>query len=108
MEEKSKHNYVFGNILGNMMAKVDMRTQLEASLMSMFLILLGIIASMIYMFLYTNFSLGYKIFLSVNGFAGFIFISSFLITTFQQYQSYMKAVEFQKELKGGEDGKSEL
>lgn len=97
MEEKVQNKYIFPNIMAKAMAKIDMRTQLEASLMSMTLILIGIVCSMLYMFIYTDFSIGYKIFLSVNGFAGFIFISSFLVTAFQQYQNYMKITQFQKE-----------
>jgi len=43
-----------------------------------------------------------KIMIGINSAAGFIFLSSFLITTFQQYQSYMDAQEFQKEFSLGE------
>ena len=98
---KEKHNYIFPNFVGNVMAKIDMRTQLEASMMSMTLILIGLILTTFYMIFYVTFPLWYKITVVINLLAGMGFISSNLITTFQQYQSYLNAVEFQKELKGG-------
>jgi len=100
--KKEKHKYLFPNFLANAMSKVDMRTQYEASMMSMSLILLGLIISPIYLLFFTELVLWYKIFLIINCIAGWIFLSSFLITTYQQYKSYMEAVDFQKELKGGD------
>lgn len=100
---KIKNKYFFPNFLANAMSKVDMRTQLEASMMSMTLIMIGMLISVVYFIFFFNFALWYRIVLAINGIAGFIFLSSFLITTFQQYQSYLQAIEFQKELKGGQN-----
>lgn len=92
--------YIFPNFLANAMAKVDFRTQLEATMMSLAFILIGLIVSAIYLIFYVSgLALWYKIFLAINAFAGFIFISSFLITTYQQYKTYMETIEFQKTLK---------
>ena len=98
MVEK-KPTYIFGNILGNFMSKIDLRTQLEASMMSMTLILVGLAISTFYMAVYVNFPLWYKITLVVNLLAAFVFLSSNLITTYQQYQNYMQIVEFNKSCK---------
>jgi len=98
-DEKKKANYCFPNFLAQAMSKVDMRTQLEASLMSMTLILIGMVISIFYFIFYVSFVLWYKIVLIINLLAGLIFISSFIITTFQQYQSYLSAIGFQEELK---------
>ncbi len=101
--EKSKGNYCFPSPLAKMMEKVDLRTQYEASMMSLTLILCGLIISVIYMFVYVELVLWYKIVLIINLFAGMIFLSSSLVTNFQQYKSYLKAVKFQENLKGGNE-----
>ena len=100
MDKKKKPTYVFPNILAEFMGKVDMRTQLEASMLSMSFILAGMIVSGFYLSIYISFPLWYKITLIINILAGIVFISSFIITTFQQYQSYLGAIQFQNELKG--------
>lgn len=91
----AKNNYIFPDLLGDFMKKVDMKTQLEASMLSMTLMLIGLIITGIYVVLYLNFPLWYKIVLVVNILAGLLFMISFLTTTFQQYQSYLEAIEFQ-------------
>ncbi len=100
--EKKTNKYIFPNFLAKIMAKVDLRTQYEASMMSMSLMMIGIFVSIIYMFFYINsLLLWYKIFLVINGVAGLLFMSSYLVTTFQSYQSYMESVKFQEEMKNG-------
>ena len=100
--KKDPKNYVYPSWMANAMKKVSMQLQYEMSMMSMSFILIGIIITGIYMaFFVTGLALWYKIVLLVNLVAGMGFLTSFLITTFQQYQSYMSAQEFQKSLKGG-------
>lgn len=101
-------DYIFPNFLAKAMAKIDFRTQLEAAMMSMTLILLGIIVSALYLILYVHgLALWYKIFLVINAGAAFIFLSSMIITTYQQYKSYMETIEFQKQMKGGQTNNAE-
>lgn len=97
-----KHTYFFPNFVGRAMARVDMRTQLEASMVSMTLILIGLILTTVYILFFVAFPLWYKITVVINLLAGFGFITSNLVTTFQQYQSYLSAVEFQAQLKDSE------
>lgn len=92
------HNYIFPDFLSKFMSKVDMRVQLEASLMSMTLMMIGMIVTIVYLILYFNLAMWYKIVLVINGLAGLVFFSSYLITTFQAYNSYMDAVDFQQSL----------
>ena len=101
-EEKKKHNYIFPNILANAMAKVDLRTQYEAGMMSMSLMMVGLIVTGFYLAVYTTFPLWYKIFLVINLLAGLVFFSSNLITQYQQFRNYMEVYEFNKQMKGGE------
>lgn len=100
-EKKKKPSYIFGNILGNAMSKVDMRTQYEASMMSMTLIIFGLIVTMVYITVYASFVWWYKIMIVINCLAGMVFLSSNLVTTFQQYQNYMEVLEFQNDSQGG-------
>jgi len=99
VEEKKKNNYIFPNFLAKAMGKLDLRVQLEASMMSMTLILIGLALSTFYMTVYVTFPLWYKITLVVNLLAAFVFLSSNLVTTYQQYQSYMEIKQFQDEMK---------
>ena|SRR3990167_5522646 len=96
--DKVKNKYIFPNFLAQAMSKVSMQVQLEASMMSSALIFIGMILTIIYFSFFINFALWYKITIVVNMIAGMIFMSSNLITTFQQYRSYLEAQEFQKQI----------
>lgn len=97
-----KNSYIFPDPLAKFMSKLSLRVQYESSMMSMSLIFIGMILSAIYLSVYVDFPLWYKVVLVINLLAGMVFIGSFLVTTFQQYQSYLSAIEFQEELKQNE------
>lgn len=116
--KKTKGNYCFPNFLGKIMAKVGQRVQFESSLLSIAFILTGLMIMTIVTIFGTDLSLFIKIMAGVNGIAAFLFLSSHLITTFQQYQAYLsimgilkiedqeidkvsQTTEINKELKGG-------
>jgi len=86
---KTKGNYCFPNFLGKVMAKVGQRVQFESSLLSIALILIGLLVMTAVTIFGTDLSLFIKIIAGVNGIAALIFLSSHLITTFQQYQAYL-------------------
>ena len=89
-KEKEKLKFVFPNIMAKMMKKVDMRTQMEASMMSMSMIMVGMIIMVTYILIYGVMGLFYKSLIVFNLICAFIFISSFLVTTYQQYTSFME------------------
>jgi hypothetical protein len=92
--KKQKHKYIFPNFLAKSMAKVNEKTQYESSMMSMFFILLGILFTSLYLIIFQeSFNLWMKIMTGVNGFFAFVFISSYLVTTYQQYVVYMNAIQ---------------
>lgn len=104
VKKEVKNTYIFPDFLAKAMSKIDMRTQFEASMLSMTLMLIGMIITIIYFVIYFDFQTWYKIVLIFNGLAGFLFMSSYLTTTYQQYVSYMEITNFQKELnQGGEN-----
>lgn len=83
-------NYIFPKKIADKLAKIDQRTQYEASMMSMTLMMIGMLISVVYMFFYMDLALWFRINLVINGFLGIIFMGSYLVTTFQQYKSYMQ------------------
>ena len=100
MEEgKSKGNYIFPNFLAQGMSKVSQRTQFESELMSLVMILLGIIATAVYILFYTNMSLFLKIMTGFNALAAFILLTSRMITSYQQYRNFMEISGLIKEVK---------
>jgi len=102
---KKKDTYIFPNILADAMKNVDMKTQLEAAMMSMFLLLIGMILMSVYSFLYLTQGWVFKTLLIFNIFAGILFMGSFLVTTYQQYVSYLSATSVQREIDGLEPPK---
>jgi len=99
----SKGNYIFPNYFAKMMEKVDLRTQYEGSLMSLTLLLIGLFITGVYLIIWGEMPLWYKIVLVVNVGAGFLFMSSFLVTTFQQYKAYLNVKKFQESIKEESD-----
>lgn len=93
-----KHRYVFPNIMAKWMSKVDQRTQYEASIMGNLLILAGLIWFGVMMTFFSQSTLTFKIMADFNVVAGFILLSSSMVTQYQQYKAYMEAMESMKEI----------
>ncbi len=96
-KEKEKLKFVFPDIMAKFMKNVSMRTQMESSLMSMSMILCGMILMVTYLLIYGQMGLFYKGLIVFNLLCAFVFISSFLITTYQQYISYMEMARIDPE-----------
>lgn len=88
-KEPASNNYIFPDFLGKFMGKLDQRTQYEGGMMGSFLILIGLVLMTIYFWLYGELGLAFKIIATFNAIAGFLVISSNLVTLFQQYQAFM-------------------
>ena len=89
-KKKEKLKFIFPNMMARMMKNVDMRSQMEASMMSMFMIMVGMCLMTIYLIIYGEMGFVYKGLILFNLCCAFLFISSFLVTTYQQYISYME------------------
>jgi hypothetical protein len=96
LEKPKVPRYIFGDLLGTAMSKVDLRVQYESTMLSISLMLIGMILTGIYLTIYFEFALWYKIVLVINILAGIVFMTSNLITTYQQFVNYMTALEFMK------------
>ena len=55
-EKTAKHNYIFPDFLAKSMAKVDLRTQYEAGMLSMSFMMIGMIITITYLIIYLNFA----------------------------------------------------
>ena len=102
--QQSEDSYVFPDVLSNIMKKVDIRTQYEASLLSISFILIGLVAMAIYTVTFMDVSGWAKFMITFNMFWGFIFLTSFLVTNYQQYVSYLQTEKLMNEF-GGEGSK---
>jgi len=98
---QSDDSYVFPDVLSNIMKKVDMRTQYEASLLSISFILIGLIAMAIYTVTFMEVGGWAKFMITFNMFWGFIFLTSFLVTNYQQYVAYLQTSKLMDELGDG-------
>ncbi len=93
-KEREKFRFVFPNIMAKMMKDVPMRAQLEGSMLSMFLIMISLTLMAIYFLFFMEGSWVYKVLLVINFICGLLFLSSFLVTTYQQYITHMEAMGF--------------
>lgn len=95
--KKEDGTYVFPKGTAKAMSKISPRTQYEAGMLSIVFIMVGLIATTIYTIFFTEVSLFLKIFIPFNALCGIVLMWSFLVTTFQQYQSYLMAMGIMEE-----------
>ena len=94
--QKDKPSYIFPKGMAGAMAKVDQRTQYEASMLSMTLMSVGLIVSIIYAMFFMDIPMWFKVVTAINGLLGVVFMWGYIIMTYQQYLSYMQFVELQQ------------
>lgn len=90
-----KKNYVLPNFLSIALSKVPVRTQFESSIISMLLMMIGLVLTNIYIWLYLNMDMIFKVLTSMNSFFGVIFFWSALVTNWQAYQSHLDILQYQ-------------
>ena len=90
---QEKHAYAFPDKVAKAMKKIDMRTQMEAGLLSMFFIVVGMLAMDIYIIFFTSFDWWFKSLALVNSFFGMLFLISSMIGQYQSYVIYMDTME---------------
>lgn len=88
-----KHSYALPDAMAKMMKTVDLRTQYESSILSTFMIMIGLFSMAVYFIFFSDFTLTFKIMTAVNSFFGLFFMYSNLVTVYQQYQTYMETRE---------------
>lgn len=102
IETIKRNKYVFPNSMAKKMAKIDTRTQMEAAMLSMTFMLVGLILTSIYLLFYGNFPIVFKILLIFNMICGFFFMLANLVTQYQSYLAFMEIKEFQESMEKAE------
>ena len=85
-------NYIFPKKAAKVMSKISPRIQYEAAMLSLVFIILGLIGMSIYIAAFSGTRVFMKIFISFNALCGVVLMLSYLVTTFQQYKSYLMAM----------------
>lgn len=91
-KRKETGNYIFPKGIAKKMMKISIRTQMEASLMAMSFIIVGILASSIFLVFFTEIGLFTKIASSITMLAIVALLSSQIITQFQSYRAYLNVM----------------
>ena len=90
---QEKYSYAFPDVMAKAMKKIDMRTQLESALLSMFFILVGMIVLDIYMVFFMVFDWWFKALILFNSFWGIIFLVTSLVGQYQSYVTYRQTYD---------------
>lgn len=90
-EKPKKSNFIFGDLFGRWMSNISLRTQYEGTMLGCTFILLALIWFIInWIFFSPVMTWGWKVFYIANALCGMMILWSQVITTFQQYQSFME------------------
>ena len=92
VKQKEKYRYIFPSKLAARMKKVDMRTQMECSLMSLTFIIFGMIFFALQIVLYGEQSWLFKGTLIFNLLCGFVLMGANLVTQYQQYVFHLQTM----------------
>ena len=95
---KEANKYIFPGAVARKMKTVSMDLQFESSLFASTLLLIGLMLMGIYTFAFSAQTIYLKIIIAINLVGGFIFMGSQMITTYQQYNSYMQVAEMQRSM----------
>jgi len=90
-KEKMKNTYIFGDRIAKAMSKITFRAQLESAMLSQALLLIGMTLMIVFNVLFSDAGLASKIMVTFNLLCAFVLIGSYLVTSFDQYQSYTNA-----------------
>lgn len=97
-------DYIFPNKLAQVLRKPSERTQLEASLVGLTLIIIGSLGVGIYFIFFTDMSLLFKICIGLSCIGIFLFQTSTLVTTYIQYYVLKTALGlYKQDMKGGNE-----
>jgi len=87
---KEKFRYIFPARIAKAMKKVDTRVQLEASLLSMTLLMSGMFLYTTYLIFFIDYNLWAKCMIGFNMICGIVLLGSYLITSYQQWVGHLE------------------
>ena len=95
---KTDDNFIFPDKVADVMKVIDMETQYEASILSLFCLIVGMILFTIYIIFLAPYHWLMKIFISLNTFMGVILMGSMLVTNYQQFISHKQSKQMLADL----------
>jgi len=91
-DTKEKHRYIFPSKMAKKMKEISTRAQLEASMMSMTLICIGMVLFIIFQLIYGEGTWLFRGMLIFNLLCGIVLLGAGAITTYQQYVNHMEVM----------------
>lgn len=99
-KKKGEHSddFIFPSKVASTMRLVDIGIQYEASMISIFLLMIGLTLFMIYVIFFAPYNLLMKIFVCFNTVCGLGLMGSMLVTNYQQYMAHRESTRVLGEL----------
>jgi uncharacterized membrane protein len=95
---KTDDNFIFPTKVANTMKAIDIVTQYESSILSLFCLIVGMLLFIIYIVFIMPYSWILKAFIIFNTVFGIILMGSMLVTNYQQLMSYKESTKVLGEL----------
>jgi hypothetical protein len=88
---KTDDEFIFPSKVANTMKAIDIATQYEASVLSLFCLIVGILLFVIYVIFIAPYNLITKVFVAFNSICGIALMASMLVTNYQQLMAYKES-----------------
>lgn len=95
---KTDDDFIFPTRVANTMKVIDIATQYEASILSIFCLMIGILLFVIYVVFIAEYNWIMKLFISFNSICGLVLIGSMLVTNYQQLMAHKESTKMLGEL----------
>jgi len=95
---KTDDDFIFPTKVANTMRVIDIATQYEASILSIFCLMIGILLFVIYVIFIASYNWIMKSFIAFNSICGLVLIGSMLVTNYQQLMAYKDSTKMLGEL----------
>jgi uncharacterized membrane protein len=90
---KTDDDFIFPTKVANTMKAIDISTQYEASILSMFCLIIGMLLFLIYVIFIAPYNLILKIFIAFNSVCGIVLMASMLVTNYQQLMAHKESTK---------------
>jgi hypothetical protein len=88
---KDDDNFIFSPETANVIKAIDISTQYEASILSMFCLVVGLLLFMIYAIFIAPYTILMKVFVAFNSLCGIALMASMLVTNYQQFMAHKES-----------------
>jgi hypothetical protein len=95
---KTDDNFIFSEKTAETIKAIDIATQYEASILSVFCLLMGMLLFLIHTIFIAPYTWFMKAFISFNTICGIVLLASMLVTNYQQYMAHKESKTMLTEL----------